>query len=158
MTRDEFLALPPSLALAVLLDAAPGLVAKLADIPAPAVPKSPRFDMPIYKGGGIQWASETDVSGLSFWRALYQKDVDKGGEWLAKNTKRLRNIDAWLAWRRVEPAAQWSGERNDAAVTAAPPSSHPRLHPKRSGSSADASAESQPNGGSSADEPSDFNF
>lgn len=130
MTPDEFLALPPSLALRVLLEAAPGLVAKLREIPAPAVPKKPRYDFAIYRSKGTQWASETDLEGLTYWRAIYQKSADGGGDYAAKDAKKVKTMDAWIAWRRIEPHAPWSGERKDVDVTAAPPSGFPRVHPK----------------------------
>jgi hypothetical protein len=131
VTRDEFLALPPSLALAVLLDAAPGLVAKLADIPAPKVPRAPKYDFPIYRKDGVQWASETDLEGLTFWRTLYLESANKGGEYEAKDRKRAKTLDAWIEWRKVERSTPWSGERNDDSVTAAPPSGKPRVYSRK---------------------------
>lgn len=138
MTREEFLSLPPTVALRVLLDAFPSLEQKLAAVPKPELPKRPRFDFPIYRRDGIAWASECDSENLSFWRKRYQESADKGGQYAAKDAKRVKAIDAWIAWRGIEPGAAWSGKRNDEAVTAAPPSDRPRVHP-RAGSSAGAS-------------------
>lgn len=146
MTRDEFLALPPSLALAVLLDAAPGLVAKLADIPAPKVPRAPRYDFAIYRKEGLQWASETDLEGLTFWRNRYLESAERGGQYEAKDRKRAKTLDAWIEWRKVEPATQWSGERNDDSVTAAPPTAKPRVHRQKPRNDADESY-APPSGG-----------
>lgn len=132
MSPDEFLALPPSLALRVLLEAAPGLVAKLREIPVPPVPKKPRYDFAIYRSKGTQWASETDVEGLTYWRGIYEKSAaDSGSKYAAKDAKKVKAMDAWIAWRRVDPTTPWSGERNDVDVTAAAPSGFPRVHPKR---------------------------
>ena len=158
MSPDEFLALPPSLALRVLLEAAPGLVAKLADIQAPPIPRRPRFDFAIYRKDGIQWASETDAEGLGFWRKRYQESADKGGEYAAKDAKRVKAIDAWIAWRMVESSAPWSGERNDAEVTAAPPSARPRVYPKRANGSSDAAQDSAPDSSGGSGDAGDFNY
>lgn len=159
MTPDEFLALPPSVALRVLLEAAPGLVAKLEAIPVPKLPRKPKYDFAIYRSEGVQWASETDLEGLTFWRDLAQKSVDSGGKWAAKDAKRVKTLDAWIAWRRTEPTAQWLGERNDEQVTARPPSSHPKVHPRAqrsdSNGTSEPSGESAPAAGESAE---DFNF
>lgn len=161
MTRAEFLALPPSLALAVLLDAAPGLVAKLEAIPVPVRPRKPKYDFAIYRRDGVQWASETDAEGLTFWRKRYQESADKGGQYAAKDAKRVKTLDAWLAWRAAEPTAQWIGERNDEEVTARPPTSHPKVHMRKSrDGDADSSGENNGAGGddsSGAGDP-DFRF
>lgn len=138
MTRDEFLALPPSVALAVLLDAAPGLIAKLEPMPVPKIPPRPRFDFSIYRKDGLTWASECDAENLAFWRKRSQESADKGGQYAAKDAKRVKTLDAWIAWRRVEPSAQWSGERNNEVVTASPPSGRPRVHPRRESGASDA--------------------
>jgi hypothetical protein len=148
VTRDEYLALPPSLALAVLLDAAPGLVAKLEAIPVPKVPRPPKYDFAIFRKDGIQWASETATDGLLFWRARYQKSADGGGEYATKDAKRVKTLDMWIAWRRIEPATPWAGERDNAAVTASPPSDRPRVYPRKSQSqSSDGGSAAEPSGG-----------
>ncbi len=135
MTSDELLALPPNVALRVLLRAlcevAPELVDKLKSMPVPEVPKPPRYDFGILRKDGTQWASETNLEGLLFWRAFYQKGADKGGQYAAKDAKRCKQLDAFIAWRRVEPTAPWSGERGNEALTAAAPSGRPRVHPRK---------------------------
>lgn len=145
MSPEEFLALPPSLALRVLLEAAPGLVEKLKHTEAPKIPRRPRFDFAIYRKDGVQWASETDAEGLRFWRARAQKSAEGGGEYAAKDAKRVKQLDAWLAWRSIEPSAAWSGERQDEAVTADPPSDRPRVYPRRSNGASEANGSEQDN-------------
>lgn len=148
MSPDEFLALPPSMAFRVLLEAAPGLVAKLEAIPVPRVPLAPKYDFQIYRKDGVTWASECDLDNLRFWRKRSQESADKGGEYAAKDAKRVKSLDAWIAWRRVEPTAAWAGERNNEAVTAPPPSSRPRVHPRSSnGTSAARSDDGNGSGG-----------
>lgn len=131
MTRDEFLALPPSLALAVLIDNAPDIAARLEHIEAPKVPRAPKYDFAIYRKDGVQWASETDVEGLSWWRTRYLESADKGGEYEAKDRKRAKSLEAWIAWRQVERSTQWAGERNDESVVAALPSGKPRVYARK---------------------------
>lgn len=159
MTRDEFLSLPPTVALRVLLDAFPSLEQKLAAVPKPVLARRPRYDFSIYRKDGVQWASETDIEGLSFWRKRYQESAESGSEWAAKDAKKVKNLDAWIAWRLVEPSAQWSGERNDADVIAAPPSGKPRVHPKRARSSTEASDDASGyEGGESGLDAESFNY
>ncbi len=138
MTPEEFLALPPSLALRVLLEVAPGLVEKLKPIAVPKVPRPPRYDFPIRRKDGTQWASETNIEGLTFWRDLYQKGAAKGGQYAAKDAKRAKQLDAFIAWRKADATSPWCGERNDEQITARPPSSYPRVYPRQEQSSAPA--------------------
>lgn len=158
MTPDEFLALPPSLALRVLLEVAPGLVEKLKGIPVPKVPRPPRYDFAIRRKDGTQWASETDVEGLTFWRDLYQKGADKGGQYAAKDAKKVKQIDAFIAWRRADATSPWSGERNDEAITARPPSGFPRVYPRAEQASQTDDSGSFENGAAPPPTDSDFSY
>lgn len=130
MNRDEFSALPASVALGILWDAFPGLEKKLADVVAPKRPRPPKYDQAIYRKEGVQWASETDVEGLRFWRARYTASAQKGGEYAAKDLKRSDALGFWIAWRLAEPMTQWSGERNREQVTAKMPSGKPAVYPR----------------------------
>jgi hypothetical protein len=130
VTRDEFLALPPSLALGVLLDVFPSMVAKLANVEAPKVPRPPKYDFAIYRKDGIQWASETDVEGLRFWRDRYRESAEGGGQYADKDAKRMKALGFWIAWRICEPSTTWSGERQERHVTARPPSGKPEVYPR----------------------------
>lgn len=128
MTRDEFLSLPPTVALRVLLDAAPKLVESLSAISMPPLPRRPRYDFAIYRKDGVQWASETDLSGLQWWRDRYQQSAEGGGQYAEKDAKRVASLDRWIAWRQAEPAERWVGERGDVDTTAAPPCAKPRVY------------------------------
>jgi hypothetical protein len=68
VTRDEFLSLPPAVALRVLFDAlGEETVRAIGDAEKPVSPKCPKFDRKIFRQGGIMWASECDLECLSFW-------------------------------------------------------------------------------------------
>lgn len=126
MTREEFLALPPSLALALLWDN--GFAPRLADAEAPKVPRPPKFDSAIYRKGGFQWASETELESLVYWHDRYAASAMEDSKYADKDAKRAKALSYWIAWRRVLPFAAWSGERNHERVTAALPSYEPELH------------------------------
>lgn len=53
MTRAEFLSLPPSIALSVLLDAFPQLLPGIVAIAKPELPRPPKFDQVIYRKSGV---------------------------------------------------------------------------------------------------------
>jgi hypothetical protein len=128
MTREEFIGLPAAVALSILWDASPGLQGKLENVLPPKPARSPKFDAIIYRKDGVQWASETDVEGLRFWRGRYLESAAKGGEYAAKDEKRAKALDFWIAWRLAEPTTCWTGERNNVVVTAAPPSGKPMVY------------------------------
>lgn len=127
MTRDEFCTLPASVALGILWDVAK-LGDRLGNRDAPRAPMSPKFDAPIYRSNGIQWASETDVEGLRFWHQRYLKDAESGGEYAAKDAKKAKAIGFWIEWRAAYPSAIWTGERFREVVTAKPPSNKPAVY------------------------------
>lgn len=124
MTRDEWLALPPAIALAALYDLIPGL----ATAPAPSVPRKPKYDSRLSKKGGYVWMSEMTAEDLKWWRGKKQESVDGGGQYAEKDAKTLRAIDGFLAWREVFPHDVWWGIRGDGRVTARPPSRDPIVH------------------------------
>lgn len=126
MTPDEFSKLPPAVALRALLQAVPSLAQAIASAPLPELPRRPKYDMPIYRKGSIQWASETDLAGLQWWSDRYAQSSDP--KYAEKDAKRVQTLARWIAWREVEPGARWVGVRNDDSVTAAPPSDRPRVY------------------------------
>jgi hypothetical protein len=128
MTKEEFMALPAALALGLLWDA--GLDKRLATVEAPRAPRPPKYDMAIYRKGGIQWASEMDLSGLEWWQARYREGAASGGEYAEKDAKRAEKMQYWIDWRRADPQAIWSGTRNDTAVTARAPLARPEVSPR----------------------------
>jgi hypothetical protein len=128
MTRDEFIALPASVALGLLWDKSAGMREALEKTPAPAIPRPPRFDQAIYRKGGVTWASEYALEGLQFWQGKYSESAERGGEYAEMDAKRVKQLGYWIAWRRCEPAAAWSGERNRQHVTASAPSAKPLVY------------------------------
>ena len=142
MTRDEFLSLPPNVALQVLIDASPKMLELIAPIEKPRVPTSPKFDQIIYRSGGITWASEYDAEGLAWWRDTKAENALKGGDYAEKNLKASKSLGYWLEWRRAHPNAIWSGERNRQPVTAAAPRAKPTVYPKEPRNDAPAAAAS----------------
>jgi hypothetical protein len=132
MTRDELLALPPTLALKVLVSAmvlvSPELGKVLAATELPKVPRMPKYDMRISRKGGYQWASETDLEGLRFWFKRYTDNVNEGGRYAEKDGKRAEKLCYWLDWREACPDTIWTGQRNDDVVTAVAPSGKPAVH------------------------------
>lgn len=124
MTKDEFCKLPIGLMLGLLWDNA-NLAARFADIEAPRAPLPPKFDSRIRRKEGFQWASETDLAGLLFWHGRASNSTDE--KYREKNEKEAKGLQYWIDYRRAEPSAPWSGERNREQVSAAPPSAKPRV-------------------------------
>lgn len=100
----------------------------LADIDVGKRPLPPKFDARIFRSGGFQWASETSLEGLQFWHGKAVEGAAKGGQWAAKDAKRAKDLERWIAWRRWFPNEQWQGERNNNPVTGASPADKPRVH------------------------------
>lgn len=132
MTRDEFLALPPALGLKTLLTAiskaAPKVLEELRDMEAPKVPRAPKYDMRISRKGGYQWASETDLESLKFWRERFNSNAQEGGQYAERDGKKAQKLEYWVSWREACPDAIWSGQRNDDVVTAKAPTGKPQIH------------------------------
>lgn len=142
MTRDEFAGLPLSIALGLLWDHAI-VVDALEQVPAPQLPRPPKYDQPIYRKGGFQWASETDLESLVYWQERYFENAGSGGQYAEKDAKRAKSLGFWVTWRKAFPTAAWSGERNRVHVVAALPSRTPTLH-QREAREAAPSQESKP--------------
>jgi hypothetical protein len=131
MTRDEFLSLPPTLALRLLFDALDEeTTVALLRQECPKVPRSPKYDQPIYRRDGIMWASETDAEGLRFWLGKYQASAAGGGQYAEADAKRAKQMEHWIAWRECFPDAAWSGERDRTSLVAKPPSNRPAVYPR----------------------------
>lgn len=131
MTRDEWCALPLPLALAIIYDAAPAVLAQAIDGEAAArIPQAPKYDDVINRKGGITWASEYDAEGLRYWRDEKRKSGEAGGEWAEKDAKTAKSLGYWLEWRSMFPAAIWSGKRFGQPATAAAPSGKPTIYPR----------------------------
>ena len=139
MTKEELLALPPALAVEIVIElllAMPGsepLRLALAETKKPFVPQSPKYDAIIYRKDGVQYASEMDVGGLQFWHRLAVESAEGGGEYAEKDAKRAKALSFWIAWRKCNPGVPWAGERNRKHVIAAAPSSKPEVYPREYG-------------------------
>jgi hypothetical protein len=136
MTRDEFVALPASLALGLVYDATPSL----ASIPAPRAPLPPKFDSKVSrKGGQYCWASEMLLADLKYWHDKNAAGATDGSQYAEKNAKQAKALSYWVAYRQVCPTDAWSGERDRVKVRAQTPSRDPELHDwKRTGEAAPA--------------------
>ncbi len=134
MTPEEFFALPAPMALRVLWDCLDeGTTAALLAKEKPKLPLPPKFDMPIYRKGGFQYASETDMEGLRYWHKRAVESAARGGEWASKDAKKAKDLERWIAWRDCFGETPWSGERNNQMVTAGPPSARPAVYEKSGG-------------------------
>lgn len=126
MNREEFASLPLGLALGLIYDMLPGL----ASVQAPTPRERPKYDLKISAGSGqVVYASECDVSQLTWYRDRSQRSVDSGGQYAEKDAKLLGNLERWLAWRADDPVSQWVGVRGDDVVTAAAPAARPQRYP-----------------------------
>lgn len=134
MSPEEFFALPPAIALRVLYDCLDeATVAAIRDKAKPKLPLPPKYDQAIYRRDGVQWASETDLEGLLYWRKKSSESAAGGGQYADNDRKRAEALARWIAWRECYPEAAWSGERNRDNVTAEPPSSKPAVYPRTGG-------------------------
>lgn len=135
MKPEDFAALPPGIALRVLLECLPeetrdAVLAK----PALRSPLPPKYDQAIFRSEGVQWASELDLPSLRYWR---QKSLEGGDpKYADSNRKRAESLARWIAWRDWYPEAIWTGERDRQRVTAAPPSREPQTYPRAGGNGA----------------------
>lgn len=125
MTKDEFMSLPPSLALGFLYDMHP----ELADRSVPKVPGPPKFDSRSYrKDGMFVWCSEMQLESLEFWHRRHSESAAQGGQYAEKDVKRAKELEFWIRWRRAFPEQRWSGERDRSRVLAQAPSRDPEQH------------------------------
>lgn len=136
MDKSSFASLPLAMALAALYDAVPAL----ASVPAPEVPRMPRFDSPLSrKGGTFCWMSEMELESLTWWRDKKRESAQQGGQYAEKDEKTATRLDYWIKYRQVEPLKPYVGERNHRHETGAVPSASPKMH-----SWDNASADSKP--------------
>ncbi len=144
MKRDDFTALPASLALGLVYD----LLPQLANTEAPVAPRAPRFDSKLpRKGGMFCWASEVELASLIYWHDKSAAGTE--GKYAEKNLKNAKALSYWVAYRRACPTEPWSGEREQQPVRASAPSRNPQLHAwKRGGQEPEPTA---PSGGGFAD-------
>lgn len=142
MNRDEFIGLPPRLALGLLWDAL-HLDTKMLAVAPPKPPLPPKYDMKIYRRGGFNWASEMSLDGLVFWHKKATESAASGGQYAEKDAKKAASLERWINWRSCEPETVWTGERDNRRVTAVVPSRDPRLNASAGGNSSPATADHQ---------------
>ncbi len=130
MTRDEFIALA-----GVVYDAI--VSGGTASASSGAAPK---YDTSIArKGGMVQWASESDLGSLIFWKGLSdQPPTDI--KYAESNKRQSRYLAGWIAYRQAHPDEVWTGERNKVQVTALPPCDRPATYPREARQASAASA------------------
>jgi hypothetical protein len=125
VTKDEFTSLPLQLALSIVWDVASQ---RLRDMPCPEVARAPKYDGRQRKDGGFVWYSEMCLDDLEFWQKKNAASAAEGGQYAEQNGKTARNLEKWVAWRRLFPTEQWRGTRGEEKATAAPPSKEPRVN------------------------------
>jgi hypothetical protein len=135
MTLAELLALPPVLAIKVIYDCLDEATVAAITAKAPIVaPLQPRFDFALYGSGGASYASECSLRQIDGHIERAKKSVAEGGQWAAKDAKKLEALAVWRKWRGCNPTVIWVGKRGDEeAVVAAPPSARPRVYPRQGG-------------------------
>jgi hypothetical protein len=133
MNKDEFSALPASIALGILYDV---YEKELARLPVPKVPLAPKFDSRISrKGGMFVWASEMLLNDLIFWHDRNAAGATDGSAYAEKNAKLAKSLSYWVNYRRAFPTEVWFGERGPSIkVRANPPSRDPEQYPWESSS------------------------
>jgi len=125
VTREEFAALHPIIALGLIYDVAS---ARLRDMPAPPVPRPPKYDGRLGRSGGFWWMSEMDLNSLEFWEKKNREGAESGSRYAERNAKAAANLAKWVEWRRLFPSECWSGTRGEERATARPPSREPPLN------------------------------
>jgi len=128
MFRDDFDLLPIGLRVKLLADKLFAEDRFIHD-ETPRVPLPPKFDQRMRRKDGYQWASETDLASLRYWQGKALEGSERGGQYAEKDAKLAKSLGYWITWREAFPTETWTGERNNAVVTAAPPSGKPRIHP-----------------------------
>jgi hypothetical protein len=89
---------------------------------------APKFDTSIArKGGMVQYASETDLEGLIFWKARAE-EPPSDPKYEESNAKQAKALGYWIAYRQANPDAIWRGERNRVLITAKAPTNKPELY------------------------------
>ncbi len=106
--------------------------------------RAPKFDTAISrKGGLVQWASETDLDGIRYWRRRAD-EPPSDPKYAESNAKQSKALSYWIAYRQAEPNATWSGERNRQSVTAKPPNAKPETYARDASPGTAATATTTP--------------
>ena len=87
--------------------------------------RAPKFDTSIArKGGRVQFASETDLAGLIFWKGRAD-EPPTDPKYVESNAKQSKALSYWIAYREANPDGAWTGERHRVTITARPPCAKP---------------------------------
>lgn len=128
MTREQFCALPLSVALGIIHDCIKmESFGPIEMAPEYRAPMAPKFDQKLRTKGGYMWASECSLRELEYQHGFLTRPGKP--EYAEKNAKAAKGVSFWLEWRRAFPSEVWSGERNRVQCTAAPPRGKPQVHP-----------------------------
>lgn len=162
MNREEFTALPPSMALSILLDILPsGMVAKIEGIEKPKVPFPPKYDMRVWRKSGFQWASEMDLESLTWFRDRSLKSAESGGQYAEKDRGTADKLERFTKYRAVFPSSAINLTRGDDDVTAATPSGKAKVWtplPKGDDNRTDSGSDYSGNDSGGGDDDSDIPF
>ncbi len=128
MTPEEFTQLPPAIALRILLDILPAsMTTKLEAVEKPQMPRTPKYDLRVWRKAGFQWASEMSLEGLTFVRNRSLESADKGGDYAEKDAKQAEKLKYWTDYRAVFPDNAVGVIRGEDSVTAEPPRDKARI-------------------------------
>lgn len=126
ITRDQFVAAMTAAAGAFYDVLAGGGASKSGGGTGDGRP--PKYDTSIARRGGlVQYASETALKDLIFWRERAE-EPPRDPKYAASNAKQAKALGYWISYRQATPDARWRGERNRVTVTAKAPSDEPELY------------------------------
>lgn len=131
MTPEELSQQPWPVACKILMGMLPkSMTDKLALVEVPEPVRVPRYDRKVYRKGGHQWASETDLDGLKFWAGRAEESLADGGQYAQQNQKQFDELNRWIAFREVYPTDAITITRGEDSVTAKAPSYKPEVWSK----------------------------
>lgn len=129
MTKEEFLSLPPTIAMGLIYDVSAAVQKALADKEKPRGPLGPKYDHRLRrKNQRYVWASEATLESLVWELGRAKAEASEGGQWADKAAKNATTLERWVNWRTWYPNDRWQGTRGDVEVSAMPPSKHPQMH------------------------------
>lgn len=129
MTKDEFLSLPPNVALGLIYDVSAAVQKAIGATEKPRGPLPPKYDHRLRrKNQRYVWASEASLESLAWELGRARSEASEGGQWAEKAAKNAETLTRWVNWRTWYPHDRWSGTRGNNEVHALPPSKHPAMH------------------------------
>lgn len=128
MTKEQFTGLPTRIALGILYEGSAGIQKLVDAAEMPQKPLPPKYDFRLFRKGGFNWASETDLEGLVYWHGRAKESADAGGQYAEKDAKKCAALERWIAYRSWYPHLTWEGQRGDEQVRAAGPRAKPKVY------------------------------